>query len=309
MSTSFTKYRLRSVANPRAARVDFDVVPRDFASVLKTTVLAREWQVDGMMDTGASLRVSESEGRHWFGGPAGHSGNVCPLCHKPIQLLLNLDLQAGEVNPFFAAEFAPLSRLPLFFCFRCYRGTNYRIVSDRAIQTIRPLAGDDYRPEEDTSEFIPFYHERWDEIPLAFEAQPCAVVPIPTDIHRGICDAWANRLGKMHDKREEPIPRRGELAMQWLGVDQQWDLVRSQFGGMPLRSQGYWSDRCINPECPFSYAQSRGLHPDFNVEFLLRPLAILAGDCRLEWNRESEGTVEFDVCPCCLTIHARYGCT
>jgi hypothetical protein len=309
MDSSFAGFRLSPLASPRAADVDFDEpMPTAFVGVLETAVLPREWTTDGMMETGAALRPGRAEGEHWFGGPPEHSGNACPLCHHPIQQLLSLDLQAGGIRPFLAREFAPLQRLPLFFCFRCHLGTIYRVVSDSAMQTLRPRAADDYRPEEDDSEFIPFYYERWDEIPLAFERRGCDVVPIPREIHLGFCDGWQNMLNRMHRKKDEPMPPRAEAALAWLGIENPWDLVRSQFGGFPIRSQGYWSQSCPNPACP-SYVRNRGLKPDLDGELLLRPLAVLSDDCGLEWNRRGEGSIEFDVCPCCLTIQAHYACT
>jgi hypothetical protein len=113
----------------------------------------------------------------------------------------------------------------------------------------------------------------------------------------------------MHKKKDEPMPPRAVAALAWLGIKNPWELVRSQFGGFPIRSQGYWSKSCPNPACPFSYVRHRGLKPDFNASFQLRPLAVLSDDCGLEWNQSGEGSIEFDVCPCCLTIQAHYACT
>ena len=245
------------------------------------------------------LRVVQSakKGMHWQGGKPLHRGAKCALCKQPLRLIWDIDLADPQLPDGLREKLAPRTRLPIYFCCLCPKPTVYSLVSDSSLRMFRPKSVSlDYDPWNDPHEQNPFR-----EAPAQFVRQPIRLEPIPIVVEGLISLAEEIGVQRLDDEARRILSR-------YVGktVSSNWDLPFSQFGGLPLVSQGHREVVCPNPTC----FASRLVHPypSFDRRFLMRELAVVTSEPPLDSQSFHYAQIAVHICLHCASIHSEYRC-
>jgi len=277
-------------------------------------IVANHWTDESRIGSGFHLRPEANDREdHWVGGPAHHSGAVCPLCDQSMLLYLDINIRSAVLPEPLRHDFSPFSRLPLYYCPRCPPGTMYRLITDSEIQAI-PTARPDYHYTKDQNEQTPFVGYG---VPQELERRAVALSLIPESVHLDMIRLWNHNVD-----HTTPDSSMMESVLDWLEIEEMDDLPVSQFGGRPVFAQGHWPTHCKNGSCPLSYDSVRTVFSDGSPAkkefalpqgcppqpFLVQPFATLGPDVVPEMQK-SYAWVNFEICWCCLTIYSNYECT
>ena len=190
---------------------------------------------------------SNAEFDHWQGGTPIHQDAVCRRCNKPFQLIWHLNcldprFKTNDDRPIFSG----ISRLALYWCFRCGSSIDYTIVRDESVDVIcidrEPVS--QAKPRKLRESFpYPNY-------PDAFHQQAIAlsrVVEMPTTVQELLGSATPPQLTEAGQ----------QLLEEYVGhrvTKQEFELMRGtwvhQFGGEPFLPQGDDWIVCRNGGCP-----------------------------------------------------------
>lgn len=188
------------------------------------------------LKSGFRVGLAGHETGHWYGGPPRHRGADCFTCGAKLRLIWDINLQDERLPVSYREAFPNLSRLPLYYCFNCPQATTYHVQTDDTVICLDPAGhdgGDEtpYADGADVPEHLPRSAIQLDEIP------PTIDDIINKESESGfdsLDSAEQDQLGTFLSKK----------------VDSPWDLVFSQFGGLPVMVQGHWDIRCPKADCP-----------------------------------------------------------
>ena len=267
----------------------------------KSIVVPTDWTQDSLFQIGTRLKATEEETGHYAGGPVTHSGAVCPHCQNGLSHILDFDLSREDVPIVVRRTFSHLNRLPIYYCALCPPGTQYRVLSDDVIEPLLSThPGYDYR--NDISEETPFRHVGG---LIETPRSSISLDPIPEGIARATLDAWNNRCLI----RPKPETDQMKSAFEWWGVKGVLDLPKSQFAGVPVFPQGYWSTCCNNPQCPLAYHETLvKLESGEDEERSRRQSFVYATYEVVPALQETWRAIRAEICWCCLAISVGYEC-
>jgi hypothetical protein len=250
--------------------------------------LRREWKRTRRFSPhGFKLLLETQRGvQHWQGGPPIHRGAKCQGCKQPLMLIWDIALHDGQFPKFLAEAFAPIERLPLYFCAKC-GACSYRLTSEKAIQCFEPDKDGDESPFAEMPAEL-------DRRRIAFARIPSPVDGILT-LEDTIRFEWldAAAVKVLHEYYGRPIKST-------------WDMPFSQFGGQPLFTQGHQQIVCPNQKCPASKLEHP--YPDLDRDFLMKELAVVEGDADPELQK-AYSQIAYHICCTCFAIHSQYRCS
>jgi hypothetical protein len=247
------------------------------------------WRACYYMQQGYRVTFDQNNAQdHWRGGKPHHENAECPVCKKPLLLFWDINCNDPRFRVGMPELFGNLERLPLYFCCRRPEPTCYRIISQDSIQTFRPpLQGGEESP--------------FASYPDSFERKSIRLEPIPRDVENLLILANEFHFDWLNEQERSSFSN-------YFGTDIEniWDIHLSQFGGVPVLTQGHREVDCPNPAC-LTHKMGHPLLRD-KKHYQMKELAVIDVDAGFEMD-SGYSQIAFHICWKCLSIHAEYRCS
>ena len=248
----------------------------------------KQWQSYYYLRQGYRATLAKDNSQdHWRGGPPQHEDAICPICRKPLLLFWDINCRDSRFRAESPDIFGELDRLPLYYCCRRPEPTVYQVLPNSRIRMIKPeLCGWEESPFHD-------FPDEFDRKPIRLEIIPREVENLLIIVNEFALD-WLNEaeLDRLSEYLQENFIARCSINL-------------SQFGGVPLMTQGHREIECPNADC---LTHQMG-HPILRNKqhYQMKEIAVIDDDSGFEMETGC-AQIAFHICWKCHTVHAEYRC-